>query len=385
MGKTLPNSNLTDFGVRDELNAGGGVTDNQFGSKFKALADINKWAFFKPESYPNLFQMSDYERYLNNHGLDVSAVTYGTIKDKFGKMSELWAYVAPKGDSESPYRIADFRGYNDDAVPPFDYHWINRSAASSIYPYSEEWRVAVRPSAEIKMSDFSIFDNMNADSYMFIARKLNGSNYEYIKSSEFSRSGDPTDIICSITFPSEGDWECLFCMGQRNNSDIIESRTDLIPLPDGNFTFSLSKKYIYVKMEYVYPNPPEVTYDRYERVLNFGTTYFNMTLEASDKDESVPRTILQFGFHMTLYDNMWNEMGSNAVYSEDGTDEIVYTGTDKVSWMTVNFPQFIKLTDYFDEMAVENASFIRIRPDARVVDGKGIPSLPMDYFDYSLR
>lgn len=41
MAKILPHSNLTDFGVRDELNAGGGRTNNQFGSKFKEVADID--------------------------------------------------------------------------------------------------------------------------------------------------------------------------------------------------------------------------------------------------------------------------------------------------------------------------------------------------------
>lgn len=383
MAAILPNINLKDHEVRDYLNKGGGKTNNSFGSKFKPSADVNKWAFFKPESHPNLFKLSDYERYLNNHGLDVSAATYGTIGDKFGKMGELWAYIPPKGGQDSPFRSADFLGYNDYAVAPFDYHLINKSASSATYPYSEEWRVVLRPNAEIKMSDLAIFDTMNAEYYVFIARKLNGSNYEYIKSTEVSRSGDPTDIICSITFPSEGDWECLFCMGQSTD-ELIESRTDLIPLPDGNFTFSLSTKYIFVNVVYVSPNPPEVTYDSYERVLNFGTTYFNLTLEASDKDESVPITTLQFGFQMTLLDSMGNELGINAVYSEEGSDEIIYTGTDKVDWMTVNFPQFITLTDYFSEVDIDNASVIRIRPDARVVNGKGIPSVSMVYFDYNL-
>ena len=68
MAKILPHSNLTDFGVRDELNAGGGVTDNKFGSKFKLAANPSIYAKYKAVKYPSMFVNDDnrwlgYNRY----------------------------------------------------------------------------------------------------------------------------------------------------------------------------------------------------------------------------------------------------------------------------------------------------------------------------------
>lgn len=383
----LPNTgHLKKSDIRDTLNANGGVCDNEFSSLFKASSNINKWARYKPESYNALFRISDHERYMNNYGFDITYLSTGGIEDVFNRIKngQAWSYVLPRGGRTSPYRINDFRGYNPKAAAPFDYHWISKSGETTKFPYSESWRVVVNSDSEIKMSDLSVFDDLHADYYMFIARKAVGSNYTYIASSMVSRIGDPSDVICNISFPSEGQWECVFCLGQ-NTSDEIHSRTDLKPMPDGYFVFNLTKKAAWISVTYISPNPPYVTYYSDSYMLNLGTTYFELSLRASDTSVSIPLTELKFGFHMTLLDRYGYDVAMNEIFAEDGADKITYQGTGTVSWRTVNFPQFIYLTNYFNSIDIENAYKIRLRPIVEAVSGDGVPSVNNIYFEFNLQ
>lgn len=368
--------------VRDVLNsAGGSVTDDTL-TFFTKAANINKWARYKPESYPQDAAMSEHERKLNNFGFDVSSMAGIVVPTliEMARSGNTWKYILPSGGKNSPFRLGDFRGYNTEAKPPFDYHWISRSGATTTGTYTDEWRVVVNGGSEIKMSDLAVLDNMSANYFLFIAKHTDGT---YVKSSVVSRDGDPEEIICSITLTKTGVWECMFCVGQ-NLSEEIEARTDLAVMPEGYFTFELSTKAIYVRATYVSPNPPEVSFNASTGVLNFGTTYFFLTLKANDESEAVPSTVLQFGWYMALYDSSGNMLGDNEVYATDGADEKTYTGTDEVGWNTVNFPQFVNLSDYFGETEIANAAKIVLRPSVRTVSGSGIPTVDIVSFEYDL-
>lgn len=378
----IPNTNVNlATNVRDVLLDAGGSVGNDTLSFFKPAAKINKWAKFKPEDFKSDYALSEHERKQNNFSFDVESIK-GVTPTLFDNAANSWVYRLPKGGVDSPYRLGDFRGYNTEAQPPFDYHYIMKTGETINGTADEVWRVITNAGAEIKMSELAVFDNVNATHYMFIARKQNGSSYDYIKSYDVSASGDPSTIDCSISFPSAGTWECLFCMGQ-NISTPIGSRTDLIIMPEGHFTYTLTKKTAFVKITYDSPSLSDVYYDSASYSLNIGSI-ITLTLKASDQTVSVPPTELQFGMIMELYDGGGSLMDYRSVYSTGGNDNAIYTGTEAVTWTVVDFPSSLYLRDYFDESQIASASKVRLRIDVQRVSGNGSISMDNVYHDYDI-
>ena len=241
----LPKEDLRDVDIVATLNANGGTVDFEQESWYKPSANVNKWAYNKPESYPSMFEMTDNERYMNNHGFDLSSISNVAVSQLFAKAAsgDTWKYILPSGETLSPYRMSDFRGYNPNAAAPFNYDSIAKSGAVVNFPYIADWLVKVNSASEIKMSDLNVFDTLNAGYYFFIAKK--GS--QYVLSSLVSRSGDPSSIICTMQLPSAGTWECIFVMGQ-NSTETIERRTDITLLPEGYFKFKLEQKYVFINV-----------------------------------------------------------------------------------------------------------------------------------------
>lgn len=376
----IPDTNVNlATNVRDVLNAAGGSVGNNVISFFKPEAKINKWARNKPEDFESDIALSDHERSTNNYSFDVQSIT-GAITTLFSNAESSWAYRMPKGGKESPYRVGDFRGYNTDAQPPFDYHYIMKTGETISGTSDEVWRVVTNAGAEIKMSDLTLFEDVNATHYLFVARKQNGSNYEYIKSSAVRMDGDPSTIDCSISFPSEGTWECLFCAGQ-NITTPIASRTDLVIMPEGHFTYTLVKKTAFVKITYVSPSLSDVYYNETDYSLHIGSP-INLTLKAFDSSVSVPATEFQFGMIIELYDGGGSLMDYRSAYSTD--DNIVYSGTTQVSWPVINFPTTLYLMNYFDQYQIESASKVRLRIDIRRISGTGSISMDNVYHDYTI-
>lgn len=115
MAKILPHTNLTDFGVRDELNAGGGVTDNQFGSKFKLTANPTIYARYKAVKYPSMF-VNDDNRWLGYNRYCGIAIPNGFGSSGLDSIyNSDWTWDNPTGTEEEPLRIGDWRGYNPNA------------------------------------------------------------------------------------------------------------------------------------------------------------------------------------------------------------------------------------------------------------------------------
>lgn len=376
----LPKVNLRDIDVSDTLDANGGVTSREFSSFFRASANINKWAYNKPESYDSIFAMSDHERKMNNHGFDMESIT-GNIEDLFKKAANSWAYILPKGGEHSPFRIGDFREYNPNAKPPFNYGYIMKSGETQTGSTTEVWRVITNADAEIKMSHMAKFEDMNASHYMFVARKSNGNNYEYIQSSMVIMNGDPTTIDCSINFPSDGTWECLFCIGQNTDTP-IESRTDLVIMPDGYFTYKLTKKVAFVTITYVSPNLSDVYYNSTDYSLNIGSPIM-LTLKASDPLAPVQSTEFKFGMILGLYDGGGSLTYSNSVYSDD--DDFTYSGVDEMEWRVINFPTYLDLKEYFKQDQINGASKLRLTIDVQKVSGNGSISMYDVFYEYDLR
>lgn len=368
--------------VGQVLQSAGGVVNVYYApSYFTKDAKINKWARFKPEDYKSDYALSEHERKMNNFSFDVLSIT-GVITTLFANAANSWAYKLPKGGVNSPYRLGDFRGYNTEAQPPFDYHYIMKTGETINGTADEVWRVVTNAGAEIKMSELVVFEDMNSTGYLFVARKLNGSNYEYIKSSMVSMANDPSTIDCSISFPSAGTWECLFCMGQ-NISTPIGSRTDLVIMPEGHFTYTLVKKTAFVTITYVSPSLSGVYYNSADYSLHFGSI-ITLKLKAFDQTVSVPSTEFRFGMIMELYDGGGSLKDYRSEYSTGSYDNIIYSGTQEVTWQVIDFPSPLYLTNYFDQYQLDSASKVRLRIDVQRVSGNGAISMDNVYYDYNL-
>lgn len=367
----IPTTNVKASDIRDTLNYYGGTVSNDTTTFFTSDANIDKWAKYKPESYEVDFDLSEMQRYENNYGFDSRSIGFGApVSELFDKTiaGETWVYVLPKGGQTSPLRLGDFRGYNPTAPPPYDYSYFVNRGEGTEDTYSQEQRTLVNSNAELRIEDFSAFDDISVsmDKYYFwIARFLNGSNYEYITSSAVSASSKPNDIICTLNFPKQGTWQCLFCVGQNDrstDSGYIESRTDCLVMPNGYKVFEFIKKVLFVRVVMTFPDPSIFeSYIRYsDGVLNFGTEMFSFDLSPSEEGQSIPSTVFQFGLQIYLR----NDYGQMGPYVEimDTVDDIEYSGSSTISVTIVNFTQYVDLTNYFYEGSLAEATQLEIRP-----------------------
>ena len=141
----LPNEDLKDVDIVATLNANGGTVDFEKESWYKPSANVNKWAYNKPESYPSMFEMTDNDRYMNNHGFDLSSISNVAVSQLFAKAAsgDTWKYILPSGETLSPYRMSDFRGYNPNAAAPFNYDSIAKSGAVVNFPYIADFHLTL--------------------------------------------------------------------------------------------------------------------------------------------------------------------------------------------------------------------------------------------------
>lgn len=117
--ETLPKTYLKDNEVRDTLNKGGGKTDNEYGTKFKPLANVNIWSFRKPYATDlDLFYLTDEQIRSINCGFTALQIASPTSLPNVmdGNMNG-WVYNLPTGGQYFPYRIGDYAGYYPEARP----------------------------------------------------------------------------------------------------------------------------------------------------------------------------------------------------------------------------------------------------------------------------
>lgn len=378
----LPNEDLKDVDIVATLNANGGTVDFEQESWFKPSANVNKWAYNKPESYPSMFEMTDNDRYMNNHGFDLSSISNVAVSQLFAKAAsgDTWKYILPSGETLSPYRMSDFRGYNPNAAAPFNYDSIAKSGAVVNFPYTADWLVKVNFASEIKMSDLNVFETLNAGYYFFIAKK--GS--QYVLSSLVSRSNDPTNIICTMSLPSAGTWECIFVAGQ-NSAETIENRTDITLLPDGYFKFNLEQKYVFINVTYTGGEVAKIDYDKGQYLLTIGNVDPSYSMVASDSTVPITDTELEFGFEVHIFDSSKNELAVNSIYSPSDSDRYTFNSAkEKQDKSLIDFPGVIYMKEYFNESDLYNAKYARFYPKANNISGPGIPSNPITYFEIEL-
>lgn len=126
----LPSQNLKWDDVRDTLNASGGVVSNVAETAFKAGANINMFAKYKPSNIgpvnftrdntgaftvdialrPSL-SIKDYWWIGKNGQCNLNIPELASIEDN-DPDEESWSYIPVEGGEQSSYRLGDFAGYN---------------------------------------------------------------------------------------------------------------------------------------------------------------------------------------------------------------------------------------------------------------------------------
>lgn len=370
--------------VRDVLSAAGGSVSNDVTSFFKSGAKINEWARYKPEKYAKDFDLTDNDRYLNNHGFDTS--TFGGNANTLSAILTLakggntWKYVLPEGGKNSPYRLGDFRGYDTAAKPPFDY-----SRMGSGYPtltgyetsgntFSIEFRIdRVTSSSSLQLKDFSAFESIlnNSGSYFIVAER----NGTWIKSTGVSTGTSATSMYFPITFTTPGKWNCMFCIGQPDSmagTSNIYDRTDCSIMPKGYFTFEYKKIAVYVNGIQVSPadfSGAHIAASTYN--LNLGTSFMTIGVYLTQSTTVNISMQLQYGFTLYLMDDYGIVGESIEIMDSDSNDYISYNSSqgadngDKYRYKEFyiqNFPQVTFLPDYYDWDTLNSATIVRLAP-----------------------
>lgn len=386
--------------VRDVLNTNGGSVSNDITTFFKQSANINKWAKFKPESFEIDFDLDENMRFENNYGFDLRSIGIGApVSELFenAQNNNNWIYVLPTGGKESPFRLGDFRLYNSNAIPPFDYRHLSKSAQTQNGTANVSQRIDINNTvdSEIKIEDLAAFENLQGTvgtHYFIISRKENGNNYDYVISNSVptTTSFDENGIICDIYYPSDGQWQCIFCIGHpdsNNDSSYISARTDCLIMPGGYFVFSVNKKAVWINVTMTDPNPESydsyITYDPSAKTLNLGTTMFKFEMIASDPATPIQPTNLCFGFVIYPLDQQQMQLGPVVeIWDESGTGEGIYTGTEATSWIVPDFQQFYDMNKLFDEGTLQSTYYFEIRPITKTMSGNATGYFPTSYVWY---
>lgn len=179
----ISETNVTMSSIRDTLNAAGGSVGNNLESFFTEEAKINKWARFKPESYPKDFNLTKDERASNHYGLQMS--TYGSLfgggqkpvsgrlelnADYNGFLYKLckgtlgqFKHILPTGGASSPYRLGDFRRYNSEAVNPLP------MPTEGTYKYTDVGAVDIPLTVATPSVEGLTLDLLSATSNLFLS------------------------------------------------------------------------------------------------------------------------------------------------------------------------------------------------------------------------
>lgn len=219
MGNILPNTNLQDHAIRNALNKGGGRTDNEFGSKYRSAAQIDKWSKFKPVVSPKLFiAEDDEERWRGANGqcgfTIPRADTMASFKSSLEDGSALWSYTPPRGGTTEPMRMGDYRGYNPDAVNPlgdFVTNGISENGSSNAYG-DVTFSIDVLDNLEnnIMYGDISIDGTPLTDFYLGIYAWDNTGKWIYKTNTEPLKLSYNFNVTMPMT---TGDWHIIpfFC------------------------------------------------------------------------------------------------------------------------------------------------------------------------------
>lgn len=120
----------------DDVKRALGESSNDLATLCKS-ENINMWAKYKPTCYPSPFPDNWYKARDGNYGISVP--NYSNLKSLYNAYfidgdknhDNGYSYERPSGGSAEPYRLGDFRGYNNKATSPINGFLVTERATSN--------------------------------------------------------------------------------------------------------------------------------------------------------------------------------------------------------------------------------------------------------------
>ena len=368
----LPNNNLRVSDIMATLNANGGSTDEKFSSLFKAAANVNKWAKFKPQNSDNLFKLSEEERKLGNYGLDLtwsgSARTPQSLLIELSQGKDFYPYVTLK----PPFRMSDYLGYNTKAPAPYSLDCSPTLEVLS-FPANIPFTIKINSNAEFKLTDLAAFEDsfnggyfavlcgegLNANSKVIMHKPSDPEQYNNMLYGEIEVSKAGTYYLAAVytNIPNAGE-----------TTDVSSVAENFMPIPDGYVSVKVTQKVVYAYLQIenlvngsLYLDKTNLTIGGFGNMPSF-TTYFPFG--------SVLSCSYELGFHVTM-DSDSGQYYNEWYYTEQTIDH--ENGNTPRTTIFDNFPAYISLSELLGqdfEYSI-NIWSITLIPVLRRISGQG--------------
>ena len=218
----LPNKNLKGSDIRDTLNSGGGVVNNNTNTWFSKTANINMWSRYKPVPWDIDFLDDETIRWKGYDGR--CGLTIPTFKDSLNIKNALkdngalWSYIPPKGKKVGePRRIGDFREYYRDAVNPIGdiptEIIVNRTEEGESISIEVESTVQAGNKYNLHWSDLTVNSVNLSDMYLgiYMVRTTESlKRAEYFKTMETPVGSGDLIFEIPVDYEEEGEFKAYF-------------------------------------------------------------------------------------------------------------------------------------------------------------------------------
>jgi len=342
-------------------------------------SNINKWAKGKPIPYATNGGVTDDNRKFANQGFDLNSVTSISIAQLWNaaNANKDWKYTPPTGGTSEPFRLGDFRGYNHNAVQPYNYDSFPTKVESYNTTCEVSFRILKNTNAELTLTDFAHFENYGSFSgwrygIAYKHSSWNNADTQFMYGS--SVTANTNEIIIEGTLPKSGTYEILPIITKETGTttDALES----IYLPNGYRTLIFEQKNAFatVTITNEYDLLPSYSYDGN---LIFFRNMIQLSITNSASGVSVPSSYGRLYFQIMCYDSYDNFIGEFK-FTDNNNGEFQYGGTgEKTYTLDYNAGAPIYVPDYINDYSSINR--IVIYADIERTSGNGVFSIAKLY------
>jgi hypothetical protein len=202
---------------------------------------INKWSKFKPVRYdnvaPNRGVGADWWR-ANDGNCGLSIPSYQNMSAMFNALrggANDWNYLPPTGVAGQPLRLADFRGYDAEATPPYSITALKDTYYIGIDNLDAVLSAKTSNPGGLLLSDLGYSFNL-ADMYLGVSFVRNGfTNYAYLTATQKANASGGSLVSTPTTGMAAGTYEvALFFAEFSKLLTAPDIANTFIPIP-GSF------------------------------------------------------------------------------------------------------------------------------------------------------
>ena len=196
--------------IRDVLNGAGGSVTNSVTSFFTDAAKINMWSKYKPVVSPTAFLDTD-ERWKGADGNCGLTIPYYNSASTFRTAAMngtcMWSYTPPKGGTNEPRRLGDFRGYYTDAINPLGMVASNGILSDGEVTFAIDVVLSGSSSDNLLLTDIKVNGILLSNYYLGIFAWKSSSVYEMATSS--TKIGSAEALEVAIPISTTGEWNFM--------------------------------------------------------------------------------------------------------------------------------------------------------------------------------